>query len=124
MYELKRIYDAHVHYRPISDSFDENIQNIQDFLGFSTIAGINILLLRERLNTLGDDAPCLYAKALYPEKVSVFNGLAIGYSTIPVDSEGLVNQVKELIEAEEAWLALCLEFQHLFLNKKGAGRGF
>ena len=99
MYDLKRIYDAHVHYRPISDSFDENIQNIQDFLGFSTIAGINILLLRERLNTLGDDAPCLYAKALYPEKVSVFNGLAIGYSTIPVDSEGLVNQVKELIEA-------------------------
>lgn len=99
MFDFETVYDAHVHYQIISDDFDENVQNILDFLSYSGVAGINILLLRERLNMLGDEAPCLVAKALYPERVSVFAGLAVGYSTIPVDSAGLLKQVGSLIEA-------------------------
>lgn len=99
MFGYETIYDAHVHYHTVSDDFDENVQNITDFLSYTGVAGINILLLRERLNQLGDEAPCLVAKALYPERVSVFAGLAVGYSSIPVDSEGLRSQVKALIDA-------------------------
>ena len=99
MYDPKKIYDAHVHFHLVADSLDENLQNILDFQSFADVAGSNILLLRERLNCLGDEAPCLVAKALYPEKVSVFNGLAVGYSTIPVDAEGLVEQVQDMIDA-------------------------
>ena len=52
-----------------------------------------------RSDALGNDSVYLYLKALYPDKFSVYNGLAIGYDSIPYDAEGLVTQVKDMIAA-------------------------
>lgn len=99
MYQNHHIYDAHVHAHPYTNDLDETIQSALDYLSFTGLAGLNILLMRGRMDALGNDSIYLYLKALYPEKFSVYNGLAIGYESIPYDAEGLLQQVKDMREA-------------------------
>ena len=99
MFDNEKIYDAHVHAHPFSDDLDVMVQSALDYLSFTGLAGVNFLFLRERLNVPGDDSAFLYLKALYPEKFSLFTGMAIGYESIPDDAEGLVQQVKDMQEA-------------------------
>ncbi len=99
MFGNEQIYDAHVHAHPFSDDLDEIVQAGLDYLRFTGLAGLNFLFLRERINAPGDDSAFLYLKALYPEKFSLFTGMAVGFDTIPDDSEGLVQQVRDLIDA-------------------------
>lgn len=96
MYNNKKIYDAHVHAHPYTNDLDETIQSALDYLSFTSVAGVNILLMRGMMDALGNDSVYLYLKTLYPEKFSVYNGLAIGFDTIPYDAEGLLQQVKDM----------------------------
>lgn len=99
MYNNKEIYDAHVHAHPYTDDLDECVQSALDYLSYTGLSGLNILLMRGGMDALGNDSVYLYLKAMYPEKFSVCNGLAIGFSSIPYDAEGLVTQVKDLMAA-------------------------
>lgn len=98
MFDNKKIYDGHVHANPFSDDLDECIGGALDYLSFTGISGANILMLRGALNPLGYESIYLYLKALYPEKFSVYNGLAIGYKSIPCDTDSLVIQVQDMID--------------------------
>lgn len=93
------IYDAHVHAHPYTDDLDTCVQSALDYLSYTGLFGLNILLMRGGKDALGNDSVYLYLKALYPDKFSVYNGLAIGYDSIPYDAEGLVTQVKDMIAA-------------------------
>jgi len=99
MFDNKKIYDAHVHAHPYTDDLDACIQSALDYLSFTGLSGLNILLMRGGWNALGSDSVYLYLKALYPDKFSVYNGLAIGYDSIPYDAEGLATQVKDMMDA-------------------------
>lgn len=101
MYQVKKIYDSHVHAFPTSDNLDKCVQDALDYLSFTGVKGINILQLKGffEADVLGNDSVYLYLKALYPDKFSVYNGIAIGYSSIPDDAQGLAEQVQDLIDA-------------------------
>lgn len=98
MYKNKNIYDAHVHAHPYYDDLDAVINGALDFLSFTGLSGANILLMKGRMDALGNDSIYLYLKTLYPEKFSVHNGLAIGFKNIPDDAEGLKTQVQDMID--------------------------
>jgi len=99
MLNNKMIYDPHVHGNPTSGNLDECVRDALDFLSFTGVEGINILIIKNAIMGLGHDALYLYLKALYPDKFSVFDGLATGLKGIPTDAEGLVNQVRDMREA-------------------------
>lgn len=99
MFGNEKIYDAHVHVHPYWDDLDEIVQISLDYLSFTGLAGMNFLFLRERINAPGDDSAFLYLKALCPEKISLFSGMAIGFDSIPDDADALAQQVRDLIEA-------------------------
>jgi len=101
LYDTKKIYDAHVHAFPTSDNLDTCVQDALDYLSFTGVKGVNILQLKGFFpgDVLGNDSVYLYLKALYPEKFSVYNGIGIGYSSIPDDARGLREQVQDLMDA-------------------------
>lgn len=96
MLNNKMIYDPHVHGMPVSGNLDECVQDALDFLSFTGVEGMNVLVIKNTIMGLGDDALYLYLKALYPDKFSVFNGLATGLNGISADAQSLRKQVEDM----------------------------
>ena len=94
----KMIYDPHVHGHPTSTDLDECVRDALDFLSFTSVEGINILVTKNAKMGFDSDALYLYLKVLYPDKFSVYDGLATGLKRIPTDAVSLVNQVKDMRE--------------------------
>ncbi len=93
------IYDPHIHAHPTSDRLDECVRDALDFLSFTAVKGANILVIKSSRTGMGHDALYLYLKVLYPDKFSVFDGVATGLKSVPSDADGLVEQVREMREA-------------------------
>lgn len=93
------IYDPHTHANPTHDDLDACVDHVMNFLKEDGVEGLNILVIKNHIMGMGHDAAYLYMKKLYPEKISVYSGLAVGLPGIPRDAESYVQQVKDMMDA-------------------------
>lgn len=79
----RMIYDPHVHAVPTSDNLDECVNWALQFLEEDGVEGMNILVIKNAMMGMGHDGLYLYLKLLYPDKFSVYGGLATGLPGSP-----------------------------------------
>lgn len=95
----RMIYDPHVHAVPTSDNLDECVNWALQFLEEDGVEGMNILVIKNAMMGMGHDGLYLYLKLLYPDKFSVYGGLATGLPGIPQDAQSYVDQVRDMMAA-------------------------